>query len=249
MTGGYLGLVSGRLTIELRVGRRIRALGPLTVIIDATREVVFDVLSEPYLGRQTRAIAEKIRILERGENMVLAEHRTSVGSRLVAVTVETVRFTRPSRIDFRLTHGTGTACRRDIRAQHLRRPHRARVHRRTRHRLGDGRHLVGQPRWRVRGSESWPPPSTPSRSKPNAATLATRNSREVGVYPWAAARDDRSLLSRRVDHCRALSGRSVWIAMTHRVGAHVVERRTIEPVGPRCQDLGARSRCSARAGG
>lgn len=104
-TGGYLGLVSGGITFDLRLGRRIRPLGPWSVTIDAPRELVFDVLSEPYLGRQPRAVAEKIRVLERGENMVLAEHRTPIRSRLVAVTVETVRFIRPSRVHFRLTRG------------------------------------------------------------------------------------------------------------------------------------------------
>jgi hypothetical protein len=67
--------------------------------------VVFDVLAEPYLGRQTRAVAEKITVLERGSDMVLAAHRTPVRGGLTAVTVETVRFTRPHRIDFRLVRG------------------------------------------------------------------------------------------------------------------------------------------------
>jgi hypothetical protein len=66
---------------------------------------VFDVLSEPYLGRQTRAIKERTEILERGTDMVLAAHRTPVRGRLIATTVETVRFTRPERVDFRLTRG------------------------------------------------------------------------------------------------------------------------------------------------
>ncbi len=64
---------------------------------------MFDVLSEPYLGRQTRAVADKIRVLERGSDMVLAAHRTPLRGRLVATTVETVRFTRPDRVDFLLT--------------------------------------------------------------------------------------------------------------------------------------------------
>jgi hypothetical protein len=105
LTGGYLGLVSGALPMDLGLGRRTRPLGPLGVDIGAPPQVVFDVLSEPYLGRQTRAIAEKIEILERGTDMVLAAHRTRVRGRLVATTVETVRFTRPDRIDFRLTRG------------------------------------------------------------------------------------------------------------------------------------------------
>ena len=102
---GYLGLVTGAVPVDLGIGRRIRPLGPFGVDIRAWADVVFDVLSEPYLGRQTRAVAEKIKILERGSDMVLAAHRTPVRGRLVATTLETVRFTRPDRIDFRLTRG------------------------------------------------------------------------------------------------------------------------------------------------
>jgi hypothetical protein len=73
----------------------------------APREVVFDVIAEPYLGRAPRALAGKLRVLERGSDMVLAAHFTPLGGRLglVAQTVETVRFTRPERVDFRLVRG------------------------------------------------------------------------------------------------------------------------------------------------
>lgn len=101
----YLGLVSGAVPIDLNIGRRTRPLGPLTVDVHATRDVVFDVLSEPYLGRQTRAVADKLHVLQRGSDMVLAAHRTPVRGRLVATTVETVRFDRPEQIDFFLTRG------------------------------------------------------------------------------------------------------------------------------------------------
>jgi hypothetical protein len=69
--------------------------------------VVFDVIAEPYLGRASRALADKLRVLERGNDMVLAAHFTPLGGRLglVAQTVETVRFTRPERVDFRLVRG------------------------------------------------------------------------------------------------------------------------------------------------
>ena len=105
IAGGYLGLVTGALPVDLGLGRRTRPLGPFGIDIRAPADVVFDVLSEPYLGRQTRAVAEKIQILERGTDMVLAAHRTPIRGRLVATTVETVRFTRPDRVDFRLTRG------------------------------------------------------------------------------------------------------------------------------------------------
>lgn len=103
--GGYLGLVTGAVPIDVGVGRRIRALGPLIVDIAAPPESVFDLIAQPYLGRRTRAMADKIRILEHGEDMVLAAHRTPIRGWLVATTVETVRFTRPDRVDFRLVRG------------------------------------------------------------------------------------------------------------------------------------------------
>jgi len=103
---GYLGLVTGACPLDLDLGRRARPLGPLVVHVRAGRETVFDVIAEPYLGRQTRAVAEKIRVLERGTDMVLAMHFTPVhGGLLTARTLETVRFTRPERVDFRLVRG------------------------------------------------------------------------------------------------------------------------------------------------
>ncbi|MCI0688058.1 MAG: SRPBCC family protein [Sporichthyaceae bacterium] len=101
----YLGLVTGSVSLDLRLGRRERPLGPHAVDIQAPRELVFDIIAQPYLGRQTHAQAEKIRILERGTDMVLAAHYTPLSTGLVARTVETVRFYRPERVDFRLVHG------------------------------------------------------------------------------------------------------------------------------------------------
>ena len=101
----YVGLVTGAVPADLGIGRRLRPLGPEAVDIAAPRELVFDVIAEPYLDRQTRAVAEKITILERGADMVLAAHRTPVRGPLTATTVETVRFTRPERVDFRLVRG------------------------------------------------------------------------------------------------------------------------------------------------
>jgi hypothetical protein len=77
----------------------------------APRELVFDVIAEPYLGRAPRALAAKLRILERGSDLVLAAHFTPLGGRLglVAQTVETVRFTRPERVDFRAGVGCPVA--------------------------------------------------------------------------------------------------------------------------------------------
>ncbi|MEU5943514.1 hypothetical protein ABZ807_31115 [Micromonospora sp. NPDC047548] len=59
-------------------------------------------IAQPYVRRATRAQQEKIQGLERGDGMVLAAHRTPIGCGLVTETVETVAFTRPDTIDFRL---------------------------------------------------------------------------------------------------------------------------------------------------
>jgi hypothetical protein len=102
---GYVGLVTGRLTLDLGIGRRVRPLGPQVLDIAAPRDLVFDVIAQPYLGHPTRAQKEKIQVLERGDGMVLAAHRTPVSWGLVTQTVETVVFGRPGTVDFRLVRG------------------------------------------------------------------------------------------------------------------------------------------------
>ena len=108
-TGGaaglYLGAVTGALTVDLGVGRRTRPLGPITLTIDAPRERVFAAAAAPYAERQTRAMREKVQILERAGDMLLAAHRTPIGGRLTAVTVETVVLNPPEQIRFRLLRG------------------------------------------------------------------------------------------------------------------------------------------------
>jgi hypothetical protein len=103
--GGYVGLVTGRLTLDLGIGRRTRPLGPLVVDIAAPREVAFETAAAPYAERRPRAMQEKVRIIDRGDDMVLAAHYTPVGGRLTAVTVETVTLDPPNRIGFRLLRG------------------------------------------------------------------------------------------------------------------------------------------------
>jgi hypothetical protein len=100
----YRLLARGALTLDLGLGRSLRALGPLKIRIDAPREVVFEVISAPYLGRTPRALEQKLRVVERGDDMVLAEHLTDTG-RFVTSTLETVRFQPPSHVHFRLVRG------------------------------------------------------------------------------------------------------------------------------------------------
>ena len=105
LSGLFVLLVRGDLTIDLAIGRTFRPLGPLTWRIEAAPEVVFDVISTPYLERTPRALESKLRVLEWGSDMVLAEHFTPVVGGLIARTLETVRFERPHRVSFRLVRG------------------------------------------------------------------------------------------------------------------------------------------------
>ncbi len=101
---GYRLLASGAVTIDVGVGRRVRPLGPVSWEIGAPRETVFDVVSTPYLGRTPRALKSKLDVWEHTSDMVLAAHYTAVRG-ATTTTLETVRFDRPSRIDFRLVRG------------------------------------------------------------------------------------------------------------------------------------------------
>ena len=104
-TGAYIGVITGRLTLDLGIGRRTRPPRPIHLEIAAPRETVFAVAAAPYADRQPRALLEKVEILERAGQMVLAAHRTPVGSGLTAVTVETVTLDPPNRMGFRLLRG------------------------------------------------------------------------------------------------------------------------------------------------
>ncbi len=101
----YYLVTTGRLTLDTGWGRRTRPLGPFGIDIAAPADTVFDVIAAPYLGRTPRALAGELRVLERGTDMVLAEHYTKASFGLVATTTETVRFERPNRVTFRLVRG------------------------------------------------------------------------------------------------------------------------------------------------
>ena len=79
-------------------------LGPQRVQIAAPRELVFETVAAPY-RRTPRAMANKLEVLERGEDLVLAAHHTPTAYGLTATTVETVKFEPPGRIGFRLVRG------------------------------------------------------------------------------------------------------------------------------------------------
>jgi hypothetical protein len=102
--GGYHLLARGKLTLDLGIGRRLQPLGPLERMIAAPPDVVFDVIASPYLGRTPRALADKLQVWERGSDLALAAHFTEVKCG-TTTTLETIRFQRPDRINFRLVRG------------------------------------------------------------------------------------------------------------------------------------------------
>jgi hypothetical protein len=64
------------------------------------------VIAAPYLGKTPRALADKLKVLEREGNRVVAAHFTPVfGGRRRARTIEAVTFTPPSLIEFELLDG------------------------------------------------------------------------------------------------------------------------------------------------
>jgi Polyketide cyclase / dehydrase and lipid transport len=100
----YRLVARGEVTVDTGIGRRIRPLGPVDFAIAAPRETVFDVIASPYLDRTPRALQSELAVWERGSDMVLAAHFTEVKCG-TTTTVETVRFERPGRIDFRVVRG------------------------------------------------------------------------------------------------------------------------------------------------
>ncbi len=103
--GGFVRLVAtAAVTIDVGIGRRLRPLGPVAWRIAAPPEMVFDVVADPYLRRTPHALQDKLQVWARGSDMALAAHftKTPLGT---AITVETVRFERPERIELRLLRG------------------------------------------------------------------------------------------------------------------------------------------------
>jgi hypothetical protein len=89
----YRLVAHGALTIDTGIGRTVQPLGPVRFVISARRDVVFDVVAEPYLGRTPRALQDKLEVWERGTDMVLTADFTPVKCG-VTTTVETVRLQR-----------------------------------------------------------------------------------------------------------------------------------------------------------
>jgi hypothetical protein len=102
--GLYRLVARGVVTVDAGIGRRVQRLGPVPFEIAAPRELVFEVIASPYLGRTPKALEGELQVWERGSDMVLAAHATRVRCG-TTTTLETVRFERPERIDFRVVRG------------------------------------------------------------------------------------------------------------------------------------------------
>jgi hypothetical protein len=102
LAAGFLLLAMGRLHLDLGWGRSLHELGPIELEIAAPRELVFKLISEPYLGHTPED--SKIEVLARGEGLAVAAHLSKVHF-YEARTVEAVEFEAPARVGFR--HLTG----------------------------------------------------------------------------------------------------------------------------------------------
>lgn len=99
-------IASAKRRHDASAGRFQQPLGPITVEIPAPPQVVFDVIAAPYLGKTPRAMSDKLRVLDRGSNLVVADHYTPIlRGKFIVTTRETVYFESPTRVKFRLLSG------------------------------------------------------------------------------------------------------------------------------------------------
>lgn len=97
-------MARGKLTLDLGWGRTTHSLGPIVVEIEAPRQLVYQSMSSPYLGRTPKQMRDHLDVIERGEDFALASHYTEFAL-YTAETVEIVRFEAPERISFRHVRG------------------------------------------------------------------------------------------------------------------------------------------------
>jgi hypothetical protein len=99
---GFLLLAMGRLHLDLGWGRSFHELGPIEIRIAAPRDLVFEMISEPYLHHNPKH--SRIDVLARGKDLAVAAHHTKVHF-YTAITVEAIKFEPPDRIGFRHLSG------------------------------------------------------------------------------------------------------------------------------------------------
>jgi len=99
--GSFLALAMGRLHLDLGWGRSRHPVGLEPRRIEAPRELVYEILSAPYLGK---APSESVEVLAGSDSLVVAAHLTKVHF-YEARTVESVALEPPASMRFR--HLTG----------------------------------------------------------------------------------------------------------------------------------------------
>jgi hypothetical protein len=97
-------MTRGWLTLDLGWGRTLHLVGPIVSEVEAAPGLVFQQISAPYLGRTPSALRGKLEVLDRGDRIVVAAHRTKLRW-FESVTVESVAFEPPIRIGFRHLRG------------------------------------------------------------------------------------------------------------------------------------------------
>jgi hypothetical protein len=97
----FLALATGRMNLDLGLGRSFHELGPITATIRAPRALVFEIIAAPYLGR---ASVGGIEVLAHSEHLAVARHHTRVHF-YTAQTTEVIDLTPATRVAFRQLSG------------------------------------------------------------------------------------------------------------------------------------------------
>lgn len=96
--------IRGKLTLDLGWGRSVHPLGPIVLDIEAPRELAYQSIAGPYLGRTPKRMRDHLDVLEQGDDYALATHYTTFPL-YTAETVELVQFDAPGRVSFRHLRG------------------------------------------------------------------------------------------------------------------------------------------------
>ena len=99
---GYRLLVQGGLTVDTGWGRTVRPLGPIALDIAAPPDLVFATCSQSHISGGRRGPWPASSRWSSAGRTWSSPPTTPIRRGLVATTLETVRFQRPHRIDFRL---------------------------------------------------------------------------------------------------------------------------------------------------
>lgn len=205
VASGFLLLAMGRLHLDLGWGRSLHELGPISVRIEAPRELVFQVLGAPYLG--TASGGSEVELIARDGSLAVAAHFTRVHF-YTARTVEVIELDAPGADRLPTPDRPRPARGRVARADAPGRRDRAPLRQRAGHRLllarPDRRQALGPPTMGVDGARSHGGRSAARRGTGRAAPLAAGGQRAGSAFRRALADSSstRSVPGRR-GRCRA----------------------------------------------